>query len=202
MSEEAEVEDQLPEDADITQVRDALKRERQRRVELQRGLPDANALAMENAMLRAGVPMDTPLGAMFTRAYEGERDPEAIKVEWGKIAPQPRGEEPPPPEPTEPRTPQPGEAVLENTRSQPDLAAESTPPGEEPQKPLGHAMMDEAFRAQGGARTRPSSGMGRQATEAAFNVLFERVAKGDPAAVFKKPDESWTSARDRWEQNQ
>lgn len=198
MPEEVE-EVELPEDADITQVREALKRERQRRVDLQRTVPDANALARENAMLRVGVPLDTDLGKLFGRAYEGELDPEAIKVEWDKIAPQPRGQEPPTEEPQPPEVSEEQRRQAEATQN---LHNEAAPPGQEPEKPIGVAMMDAAFGAQGGQRVRPSGGMSRQATEAAFNILFERAAKGDPQAVFKQPDESWTSAKDRWERHQ
>lgn len=44
----------------------------------------------ENVMLRAGVDIDTPLGKMFAKAYEGEMTPDAVKaaaLEVGAIKP-------------------------------------------------------------------------------------------------------------------
>lgn len=37
-------------------------------------------LARENAMLRAGVDLDSPLGKMFARAYDGELDTDAVRA--------------------------------------------------------------------------------------------------------------------------
>lgn len=41
----------------------------------------------ENAMLRAGVDLDSPLGAMFVRGYNGEQTPEAIRAAFAEISP-------------------------------------------------------------------------------------------------------------------
>jgi hypothetical protein len=82
------------------------------------------------------------------------------------------------------------------------LQAQSTPPGEEPTAPLGQAMMSAGFEAQGGARARPSGGFGTKARDAALDVLFKRAAAGDEAAIFKRPDEQWGPATDRWRERQ
>lgn len=44
-------------------------------------------LARENAFLKAGVNTDSALGKMFATAYDGELDPEAIKVAAAEISP-------------------------------------------------------------------------------------------------------------------
>jgi hypothetical protein len=82
------------------------------------------------------------------------------------------------------------------------LQAQSTPPGEEPGLPLGQDMMEAGFAAQGGARARPSGGFGPKARDAALDRLFKRAKDGDPAAVFKRPDEQWAAATDRWRSDQ
>jgi hypothetical protein len=92
----------------------------------------------------------------------------------------------------------PGEALGGMAASASALHAEAQPPGEEPGKPLGRDMMDAAFQAQGGIRAIPSAGMSDRSLNAAFSRLWERVGKGDPEALYKRPDESWQAAADRW----
>lgn len=41
----------------------------------------------ENAMLRAGVDLDSPLGAMFVRGYDGDDTPDAIRAAFAEISP-------------------------------------------------------------------------------------------------------------------
>jgi hypothetical protein len=82
------------------------------------------------------------------------------------------------------------------------LQAESTPPGEEPNVPLGQDMMEAGFRAQGGQRAIPSGGFGARARDAALDRLFTRAAAGDPAAVYKQPGETERQAVERWRESQ
>lgn len=42
-------------------------------------------LQRELAMVRAGVDLDTPMGQMFSRAYEGESSVEAVREEYARI---------------------------------------------------------------------------------------------------------------------
>lgn len=51
------------------------------------------ALSREVAMRKAGVALDTPLGQLFVRAYDG--DDEGVADAWAEVAP------PPPPAPSE-----------------------------------------------------------------------------------------------------
>lgn len=39
------------------------------------------------ALLRAGIDIDSPLGTMFAKAYDGELNPDAIKEGWAAVAP-------------------------------------------------------------------------------------------------------------------
>lgn len=48
---------------------------------------EAASLKRELAMLKAGVDIDSPIGKMFAKAYDGDATPEAIKAEWASISP-------------------------------------------------------------------------------------------------------------------
>lgn len=41
----------------------------------------------ENAMLRAGIDLDSPLGAMFAKAYDGDLTTDAVKAAFVQLAP-------------------------------------------------------------------------------------------------------------------
>ncbi len=43
------------------------------------------ATARENALLRAGIPIDTPVGEMFARGYDGDVNPDAMKAKWNEM---------------------------------------------------------------------------------------------------------------------
>lgn len=82
-------------------VRQALREAKRREKELDAKLAQveadakrAGALERDNALLRAGVPSDTPLGKVFAKAYDGELTLEAIKAAWTELSP--GGSNPPP----------------------------------------------------------------------------------------------------------
>jgi hypothetical protein len=99
--------------------------------------------------------------------------------------------------------PQPGDDPAQRRMAREDalLHADSMPPGDLPDKPIGRAIMDAAFERQGGVRAVPTGGMSDRSMEAGLSVLFERAAKGDPQARYKSPDESWSTAKDRWDRS-
>lgn len=47
---------------------------------------DARSAQRELAMRRAGVDVDSPLGAMFNKAWDGEIDVDAMKAGWEQVA--------------------------------------------------------------------------------------------------------------------
>ncbi len=58
---------------------------------------DARELAAarrELAFLKAGVDLDSKMGQVFAKGYDGELDPDAIRNEWSELAPK-RDEAPP-----------------------------------------------------------------------------------------------------------
>ena len=201
--------DNLPEDANIAQVRGALDRERELRRAAETDASRATVLERENAMLRAGVDSSHPAFSYFNAGYSGELEAEAIKAEWAKIVPTgatpplpPPSEEPPPPaNDAGGLTPEQAEALR---RDRSALNSDTSPPGAEPLKPLGIDIMDAAFEAQnpGGVRARPNAGMNDKSLNAGFSTLFGRAVKDDPEAVFKRPNESWADATDRWRRSQ
>ena len=197
----------LPEDANIAQVRQALDRERDRTRAARAEAAEAEQLRREVAFLRAGVDADSPLGQVFQKGYDGELDVEAIKTAWSAIAPAatppPSSETPPPPEATPTNDAQglTPEQQAQLARDRANLS-DTTPPGGEPQTPLGRDIMNAAFETQGGVRARPPSGMNDRALNAGFSRLFARANEDDPQAIFKRPNETWADATDRWRQSQ
>ncbi len=60
---------------------------------MERDAKTARAAQRELAFVKAGIDTDSPLGKMFTAAYEGPLDREAINTAWTAVAPS----APPPP---------------------------------------------------------------------------------------------------------
>jgi hypothetical protein len=113
-----------------------------------------------------------------------------------------RGETPPPAgNGTEP-PPDDGPTAAEQAAAAAAAALDNggVPAGEVPGKPLGIDMMDAAYAAQGGnVRARPAGGMSDRATAAGLQVLLDRAVAGDPEAVYKHADESWSDAKGRFD---
>lgn len=65
-------------------------------------------LERENAFLKAGIPVDTGVGSLLLKAYEGPLDQEALKAAWAEYSPPPAN--PATPEVTEQAA---GEAVAQ-----------------------------------------------------------------------------------------
>lgn len=206
MPPEDEQNQQPPEGGDdhgaLPQVRAALDRETERRKQVEAQLADAQAAQREVAFLRAGVDLESRSGQLVAKAYDGELDPEAIKAFATEI-PGAMRDASPPPAPTESGG---GEGPTAQERRQAqieaELSGEGSPPGQAPEKPLGIDMMDAAFKTQGGNRVRPGRGMSDRATAAGLQVLLNRAVADDPEAVFKRADETWADATERWRRSQ
>lgn len=54
---------------------------------MERDAKQVRTLRRENAMLKAGIDVNTPLGTLFLNAYEGELETDAIRDAFHKIAP-------------------------------------------------------------------------------------------------------------------
>lgn len=161
----------------IQELRDAADRGRE-------AAREAEELRRENAMLRAGVPTDTPLGAMFARAYDGKLDVDAVKAAWAEVAPV---EAPPAQEQSEEQPPVEEDRQVEQTEQRRILTtggagetAGQTPPADPIQTGFG------AFReelAEGKSR--------EEASAAVFGSILSAAAQGDERVIFSgwKPDQ-------------
>lgn len=181
----------------LPKVRAALKREQARREAAEAQAAGALDAQRQLAFIRAGGDLDGKVGQLAFKAYDGELEPEAITT-YLKDIPGAMRETTPPPGETPPPSDGPTDEERRQAAAQAALSGEGPPPGTTPPKPLGQEIMDEAFAAQGGSRVRPTQGMSDRAMAAGLQVLVSRAVEGDPEAVFKRPEESWGAATDRW----
>lgn len=167
---------QTEEQPSIQELRDAADRGRE-------ATKRAAELERDNAMLRAGVPTDTPLGQMFARAYDGQLEPDAVKAAWAEVAPSTEST-PPPPEETEQVNESERQAETDTRRTlTTGGAGESvgTPPPTDPVK-KGYDDFQEALR-DGQSRERASA--------AVFGNILTAAASGDERVIFSgwKPED-------------
>lgn len=146
---------------------------------MERDAKAARAAQRELAFVKAGIDTDSPLGKMFTAAYEGPLDREAINTAWTAVAP---AAPPPPADDTPPpagETPPPADDGAEFERERQRLAADGagdtgTPPDRDPRKTAiegGHKMM-----AEGRSRD--------EAMAQAFSDLAGAAAAGDSRVIY------------------
>lgn len=89
---------------------------------------EADTLRAQNRSLTfqaAGVSADSPLGAMFDKAYDGELTVDAVKAAWSEVAP-------PSAAPAAPADDGPTPEELANQAARQALSTGGTPPGQEP----------------------------------------------------------------------
>jgi hypothetical protein len=144
---------------------------------------EANAEAAkavrENAMLRAGVNLDSPVGAMFAKAYDGELNADAIKDEAVKVGALTTIT--PTTEPTTTTTPTAEEQQL--VRDRQVLTAEGAPAGQA----AGGEPIEESYE---GFRAGMAKGESREkAAGAVFGRFIAEANGGNPD--FKYTPEGW-----------
>lgn len=116
---------------DLKELREAAKRGREAKAE-------AEAAKRELAFVRAGVDLDTPQGAMFAKAYDGELDHTAIKERFAEVFGAPESATPPPAQPAaaDPDLARAQAALQQETAERRDLSSVGTehtpPPVEDP----------------------------------------------------------------------
>jgi hypothetical protein len=120
----------------------------------------------ELAMLKAGVDLESPIGKLFAKAYDGDTAADAIKAEWAAIAPKAGTDTPVAPEPVitddEARSTTERQALANNSPA--DIASEADP-------------RETAFKA--GLATRAQGGSTEDALGAHFNELVRAAIDGD-----------------------
>jgi hypothetical protein len=159
---------------------------------------EAAQVRRENAMLRAGIDVNHPIFDMFSKAYSGKEDPEAIRTEFERLtgaatAPHDASEGSPPAETPEPGPPTEAErmnAALQEARGK--LNTEAIAPGEEPEPhPFDAAM--------GAAKQQRDLGRSRESQMSSYlQTLFNAAVKGDPRVTSTNPED----AKEKWERRQ
>lgn len=187
MPEENENENQEDpnESKDLRVVREAWKREQKARKAAETTAAETPNLARENAMLRAGVDLDTPLGQLFADGYKGELDKDAIKAAFGNLGVSPTSGETNEPDPN---ADQPSAEELARQQREQALSNGGTPPGGEPDEDPYIAAMA-AYHDAGGNQT-------NAARVAGLQKIFDAAAAGDARVTATGPLDRET--RDAW----
>lgn len=144
---------------------------------MERDAKAARQAQRELAFVKAGIDTDSDLGRLFSTAYEGELDREAIQAAWAKIAPAPAPPTDPVTEPPPSASTDPAAAEFEEERrrlAQGGAGDDGTPPDRDPRKTAieaGHKMM-----AEGHSRD--------EAMAQAFSDLASAAAAGDGRVIY------------------
>jgi hypothetical protein len=150
----------------------------------------AESVARENAMLKAGIDVESPLGGMFLSAYKGDLTTEAIRAQAAQVGAwkDPATAPPPPADPSQTPPPQqqpgtqtydPVEAAMRQLAA--NGVASGAPGGSETPPPPPDAMKD-AYEEFTGLVTR-----GRTREDAAIAVMgrkLQAAAAGDASVLF------------------
>lgn len=137
------------------------------------------------ALVEAGVDTKSPVGKLFSQAYSGALEDDAIKAAWAEVAPS--ASAPPPPADPEPKPPASDQGQLEETEARRALTAGGAGDhvNEQPDPDPNKAGREEM-------QQRMANGEGRDvAAGSVFGKLFEAASKGDERALFngwKKED--------------
>lgn len=135
---------------------------------------EAEALRTQNRALTfqaAGVAADTPLGAMFDKAYDGDLTVDAVKSAWSELAPSSA-----PAAQTVDDGPTPEE--LASAQARQALTTGGTPPGDEPTPdPWPSAIAGFKEDRANGVRV-------ERAQQNAFQKVIDAAADGDPRVLF------------------
>lgn len=168
------------------QFRDAHQATQERLREMEQQRAENDQVRRENMFLRAGVDIESPLGQLFAKGYDGELDMEVVKASWAELAPGNAHSEPPTP-PTaqagEELSPEQMAQQAELTRQRAALNSEAVAPGEEPTPDPRIDMVKTYQTMKKEGKTDVAS------MRAGFQRLFDAAAAGDDRALFD---------RDRW----
>lgn len=85
MPNDSEYDDDL--DDEVDEPQDNLRDLRRAAKDAKAAKAELAAAKREVALLKAGVDLDSPVGKLFAKGYDGEITPEAIKAEWATLVP-------------------------------------------------------------------------------------------------------------------
>lgn len=171
-----------PEAQSPPELREHAKRQEAAAVEAR---AEADALRAQNRSLTfqaAGVAADTPLGALFDKAYDGDLTVDAVKTAWSELAPQgaaPAAEVNDGPTPEE----------LASAQARQALTQGGTPPGEEPTPDVWPAAI------AGFKEDRANGVRVERAQQNAFQKVIDAAAAGDERVLFD--ENAWKAQFDR-----
>lgn len=172
---------ETPTDSDtVRNMRDHIEKLEREAAERTEADQHTEAIARENALLKAGVDLKGPLGQMFAKAYDGELTEEAIvaaATEVGAITTTT------PPEPPDPITDAERQAALERQ----GLGAEGQPPGTVQGDPTEKAYAD-FHRDLAKGKTRD------QASAAVIGEFIAEANAGNPD--FRYQPEEWKARQE------
>lgn len=156
----------MAEDQAVEDGNESIKELRRAADEGRRAAAEAAAAKRELAFLRAGVDVDSPIGKLLIKSYEGELDVEAIKAEAVAVGAVKA--------PETPAASDPGLSAeeMEQTRLRNDLASNSGTPSNHEANPYDQAL--EAYR-----RAQQEGVPMEQRAAAALAPVFEAAARGD-----------------------
>lgn len=129
----------------------------------------SSALERENAFLKAGVDLDSPVGTLFARAYDGELDIDAVRAAADPVGALTSG------------TLAPTDTQLEQTKVQTTLAGEGHTPG----NLVDATQTDPVDAGYTAFHDRLSRGATREAASAEmFDRVFTAAADGDQRVIY------------------
>lgn len=143
--------------------------------------------ARENLFLRAKVDLDSPLGAMFMRGYDGELTVDAVKAAWAEIpqVPAPVANAAEQQQATDAAA---QAAAEEQARAQQDAARRSI--GTAPTEPPAEKVANPLEAGYQGFHQNLADGMSRdRAAKPVFEQIIGAAANGDERFIFN----GWTS---------
>ena len=143
----------------------------------QRAKAENLELRRENALLRAGVDLDSPLGALFAKGYDGDPSDDAIREAWAEV----HGAVPPTPE--VPMTPDPHITADERASTAQRQALANGSPADLPPGPAD--PRDEADRIREAVVA--SGGRAEDGVAAALDHILGAATRGDHRVLIKPP---------------
>lgn len=158
------------------QLREYADRQKERADAAEAQIAEGDKARRENAFLRAGVDLDSPLGTLFSKGYEGELDGDKVKEAWSALQP---AQAPPPEAASDAPTPE----ELAQAQARDALNTGGVPPGEEPSpSPWDAAKENYKIAKEKGQST-------DRAQTAAIQTVMDAAVAGDERVLYD---------RDRW----
>lgn len=152
--------------------------------ELRAAADEGRKLKRENAMLRAGVDLSTPVGQLFHDGYRGDLEPEKVKEAWAQVAPAAAAPPPAPDPAVDPAaTAAAAEAEAEERarqdRSRRSIASEPADPGATPEGDPMKGAYERFNEGQAQGQSREKAG------KAVIETIFQEAIGGNERFIHR-----------------